>query len=91
MFTQIKVNLFVCVRTHTSKFETRRNLKDLVSININTEKRLEEIEKKLDDLHNEISKQQNRTNYKPLFIVLLVLSAILIFLVLIGIMSFFTI
>ncbi|WP_226555695.1 hypothetical protein [Priestia aryabhattai] len=59
-------------------------------MDINTEKRLDEIERKLDDLHNKISNQENREKYKPIFIVVLILSAILIFFVLIGVVSFFT-
>ncbi|MDR7204229.1 hypothetical protein [Priestia megaterium] len=59
-------------------------------MDINTEKRLDEIGRKLDDLHNKISNQENRTKYKPIFTVVLILSAILIFFVLIGVVSFFT-
>ena len=59
-------------------------------IDINTEKRLDEIERKLDDLHNKISNQESREKYKPIFTVVLILSAILIFFVLIGVVSFFT-
>lgn len=59
-------------------------------IDINTEKRLDEIERKLDDLHNKISNQESRAKYKPIFTIVLILSAILIFFVLIGVVSFFT-
>ncbi len=59
-------------------------------MDINTEKRLDKIERKLDDLHNKISKQENRVKYKPIFTIVLILSAILIFFVLIGVVSFFT-
>lgn len=49
-------------------------------MDINTEKRLDEIERKLDDLHNKISNQENRAKYKPIFTVALILFVILIFL-----------
>jgi len=59
-------------------------------MDINTEKRLDEIERKLDDLHNKISNQENRAKFKPIFTIVFILFVILIFFVLIGVVSFFT-
>lgn len=88
----IKIHIMVIVdlNCHIGNFYRSNSYKRWEGINISTEKRLDEIERKLDDLHNKISKQENRTNYKPIFVVLLILSAILIFFVLIGVVSFFT-